>query len=224
MRRDIDKNCPLKLLSEHSKLVCPQQACRQDLDGRLKEYFAPVQSGREPLRNGIFFRLSPILLKFLHRYCIIRPDCRKNCLVGDLLSDAYIAFTEYLDQFDDSRHVDFIDYVITKLSWRIYNSFARKQRCRTREIFWDEEKDGSLEEARDSTPLENSLMSAFELERYLARMKSKTRALFLLHDFFGYSYRELAVVKKQKAATLRKAVSRARRKIAKHSKNALIAK
>jgi hypothetical protein len=44
MRRDIDKNCPLKLLSEHGGLVCPHQACRQDLDGQLKEYFAPAQS------------------------------------------------------------------------------------------------------------------------------------------------------------------------------------
>lgn len=176
------------------------------------------------MRDDIFFHFSPILLKFLHRYCIIRPDCRKNCLVGDLLSDAYLAFTEYLDQFDDSRRVDFIDYVITKLSWRIYNSFAREQRCRTREIFWDEEKDGSLEEARDSTPLENSLMSTFDLERCLAQMKSKARTLFLLHYFFGYSYQEMAIMKKQRAATIRKAVSRGRRKVTRHSKNALIGK
>jgi|GEM_PF-4507728 len=213
MRRNIDKNCPLKLLSAHGNFVCPHQACRQDLDGRLKEYFATAQSRREPLRDGIFFHLSPILLKFLHRYCIIRPGCRKNCLVGDLLSDAYLAFTEYLDQFDDSRHVDFLDYMITKLSWRIHNSFAREQRCRTREIWWDEEKDGSLEEARDAISLENSLMSTFEIERCLAQMKSKTRTLFLLHYFFGYSYRELAIMKKQRAATIRKAVSRVRRKI-----------
>ncbi len=125
----------------------------------------------------------------------------------------YIAFAEYLDQFDASRQVGFLSYMFKKLSWRAFNYFVREHRIRRREILWDEESDNGVEETGEAISLENSLIAALDLEKYLSRLQSKPRDLCLLHYFEGYSYSELAIMESRQETTMRKVVSRACRKI-----------
>jgi DNA-directed RNA polymerase specialized sigma24 family protein len=70
-----------------------------------------------------------------------------------------------------------------------------------------------VEATWDSISLENSLIAALDLEKYLSRMQTQTRDLCLLHYCEGYSYNELAVMERRQATTIRKAVSRACREI-----------
>jgi RNA polymerase sigma factor (sigma-70 family) len=220
-REAFDQSCPWALLAKHGALVCSCKAhnpqsdipCRRGLNKKLEKYFASEQSRSTSLRASIFFHLYPILLKILRRYCHPRAGCHKNCIAGDLLSDMYIAFGEYLDQFDASRHVDFLSYMIKKLSWRAFNSFVRERHAETREIFWDEKREDGVEEPWDSISLENSLIASLDLEKYLSRMQSETRALCLLHYCEGYSYSELAIMERRRETSIRKVVSRACRKI-----------
>lgn len=147
-REAFDQSCPLTLLARHGALVCPCKAhsprsnipCRRGLNKKLEKYFASEQSKSPSLRNSLFFHFYPILLKILRRYCHPHAGCHKDCITGDILSDMYIAFAKYLDQFDASRQVGFLSYMIGKLSWRAFNSFAREHRVRGREILWDEER------------------------------------------------------------------------------------
>jgi RNA polymerase sigma factor (sigma-70 family) len=222
MCRDaFDQRCPWTLLVKPGALVSPCQAChpqsdiacREGLNEHLEKYFASEQSRTASRRNCIFFNSYPLLLKILQRYCHPRADCHKNCVVGDLHSDMYVAFAEYLDQFDASRNVGFLSYIFKKLSWRAFNSFVREDRVRRREILWDEEREDGVEATWDSISLENSLIAALDLEKYLSRMQTQTRDLCLLHYCEGYSYNELAVMERRQATTIRKAVSRACREI-----------
>jgi RNA polymerase sigma factor (sigma-70 family) len=215
------QSCPWTLLVKPSALVSPCQACnpqsnracREGLNEHLEKYFASEQSRTSSRRNCIFFNSYPLLLKILRRYCHPRAGCHKNCIVGDLHSDMYIAFAEYLDQFDASRHVGFLSYIFKKLSWRAFNYFVREHRIRKREILWDEERDDGVEEIQDSISLENNLIAALDLEKCLSRMPAKTRDLCSLHSCEGYSYSELATMERRQETTMRKVISRACRKI-----------
>jgi RNA polymerase sigma factor (sigma-70 family) len=223
VREAFDQCCPWVLLAKHGALVCPCKArspcsdipCRRGLNKKLAEYFASEPSRTPSLRDSIFFHLYPILLKILRRYCHPCAGCHKNCTAGDLLSDMYVAFAGYLDQFDASRGVDFLNYMIKKLSWRAFNSFSRDYRVRTREVMWGEERDDGVEGEWCSISLENSVLAALDLEYCLTRMQSNTRSLFLLHYFWGYSYGELAILKNRREPAIRQAISRACRKIRK---------
>ncbi len=216
-REAFDQSCPWALLARHGTLVCPYKACGpqsdRGLNEQLEEYFASEQARTPSRRDSIFFHLYPVLLKILRRYCRPRTGCHQNCVVGDLLSDLYIAFAEYLDQFDASRNVGFLSYMFKKLLWRAFNSFVREHRFRTREIWWDEEKENRVEVTGNSISLENSLIASLDLEKYLSHMQAKTRDLCLLHYCEGYSYSELATMERQRETTIRKVVSRACREV-----------
>jgi RNA polymerase sigma factor (sigma-70 family) len=202
-------------------LVSPCQACNpqsniaccERLNEHLEKYFVSEQSRTASRRACIFFNSYPLLLKILRRYCHPRAGCHKNCIVGDLHSDMYVAFAEYLDQFDFSRQVGFLSYMFKKLSWRAFNYFVREHRVRTRELLRDEEKEDGLESIEDAIALENSLIAELDLEKCLSRMKSKDRDLCLLHYCEGYSYSELATMERRQETTIRKVISRACRKI-----------
>ncbi len=216
-REAFDQSCPWALLAKHGTLVCPYKACSPQLDRglneQLEEYLASERSRTPSLRDSIFFHFYPILLKILRRYCHPRAGCDKNCFVGDLLSDMYIAFAEYLDQFDASRQVGFLSYMFKKLSWRAFNSFATEHRVRTREILRDEEREDGVEATGELISLENSLIASLDLEKYLSRMQTETRSLCLLHYCEGYSYSELATMERRQETTIRKVVSRACREV-----------
>jgi RNA polymerase sigma factor (sigma-70 family) len=218
-REAFDQCCPWALLAKQGALVCPYKAqssqSDRGLNEQLEKYFASGQSRTSSLRDSLFFHFYPALLKILGRYCHPRAGCHKYCFAGDLLSDMYIAFAEYLDQFDASRHVSFMNYMIKKLSWRAFNSFAREHRVRTREVLWNEEKDDVVDGMGEPNSPENSLIVSLDLEKYLSRMQSATRNLCLLHYFEGYSYSELATMESRHETAIRKAVSRACRKFRK---------
>jgi DNA-directed RNA polymerase specialized sigma24 family protein len=70
-----------------------------------------------------------------------------------------------------------------------------------------------VEATGEAISLENSLVAALDLEKYLSHMQTKTRALCLLHYCEGYSYSELATMERRQETAIRKAVSRACRGI-----------
>jgi DNA-directed RNA polymerase specialized sigma24 family protein len=70
-----------------------------------------------------------------------------------------------------------------------------------------------VEATGEAIALENSLVSALDLEKYLSHMQTKTRALCLLHYGEGYSYNELATMESRQVTTIRQVVSRACRGI-----------
>jgi RNA polymerase sigma factor (sigma-70 family) len=220
-RKAFDQRCPWTLLVKPSVLVRPCQACNpksnmaccEGLNEHLEKYFASEQSRTASRRACIFFNSYPLLLKILRRYCHPRAGCHKNCVVGDLHSDMYVAFVEYLDQFDASRNVGFLSYMFKKLAWRAFNSFVREHRIRTREILWNKEREDGVESIGDSISLEDSLITAFDLEKCLSRMQTKTRALCVLHYGEGYSYGELATMERRQETTIRKMISRACREV-----------
>jgi DNA-directed RNA polymerase specialized sigma24 family protein len=100
-----------------------------------------------------------------------------------------------------------------KLSWRAFNSFVREHRARMREILWNDERDDGAETIGDAISLEKSLIAGLDLKKYLSCLQPKTRDLCLLHYCDGYSYCELATIEMQEETAIRKAVSRACRKI-----------
>lgn len=215
------QSCPWTLLVKPGVLVRPCQACnpqseiacREGLNEHVEKYFASEQSKTSSRRNCIFFNSYPLLLKILRRYCHPHAGCHKNCVGGDLHSDMYVAFAEYLDQFDASRNVGFLSYMFKKLSWRAFNSFVREHRVRTREILWDEEGGNGVEAIGEAISLENSLIAALDLEKYLSCMQTETRSLCMLHYCEGYSYSELAIMESRQETGIRKLVSRGCRKV-----------
>lgn len=208
MSRFTRNKCPLTLLSEQTCLTLAGQPCREVLYSQVDLYFASHKSQRRNYRDRIFFCLEPFLKKQLRRYCGASPNCYNSCIISDLLSDAFLAFSKYLAAFDESRNVDFLSYMTKRLAWYIYNNIAREQRIKMHEIRWDESSSGSLEEITPANSFEQRLLDALEVDSCLDAMTPKTRFIFLCR-FYGYSYTELSELINRKEETIRKALSRA---------------
>lgn len=206
-----EKNCPLRLLSCQENKILPHQLSLAELDEYVHRYFALSENERHTARTEIFFKLTPFLLKSLSWYCHISVGCGVNCEVGDLLSNAYLVFADLLDNFDFSRHLNFLGYIVNGLSWGIFNSFVKqKLYFKHRILFADKESNVAVEKWDRN---EERLISGIELEALLNKLTVAERDFFLMHYLFGYSFVDLAELHQKKAKTIQKFVERARLKL-----------
>ncbi|MFQ5675185.1 MAG: sigma-70 family RNA polymerase sigma factor [bacterium] len=208
----LDNHCPLRLLDPHGTRILPTYKDVAELDQSVLIYQAAPESERCAIRAKIFFSLSPFLLKSLSWYCKMGLGCGRNCKVGDLLSTAYVLFTDLIDKFDFSRNLNFLGYIVRGLSWGVFNSYAKESRFYRRHIL-SLNRDGGSTLLAHSGKNEEYWLSAIDLERLLSNLDSPTRDWFLMYHVFGYSFKDLAALTDEKAKTVQKAVERARKKI-----------
>ncbi len=207
-------HCPLKLLSRTADKVLPHHREMADLDEQVRRYQACADSEESLLRQQIFFQLSPFLLKSLSWYCHVTSGCGVNCQVAELLSAAYIIFTDLIKKFDPAYHVNFLGYVVNGISWGLFNIYSKERRYHQHRILFSSEVEAiSPEKEGGSENEEDMWLTSVMLNRILSQLKQRDRDLFLLHHLFGYSCRDLALLYRTKAKTIQKAIERARKKI-----------
>jgi RNA polymerase sigma factor (sigma-70 family) len=214
MSKESNENrCPLKLLSRYCDKIVPHQQSLNELDEYVRQYLALPKTDSAALRERIFFKLSPFLLKSLSWYCHISSGCGVNCQVSELLSTAYIVFTDLIDRFDFSRHLNFLGYVVNGLSWGIFNSFMKERRYLEHRILLPYECSNGVAQIPEPVENEERGLSAIELEELLSTLTPEARTLFVLHHLFGYSYADLAAINNTKDKAVQKATERARKKM-----------
>ncbi len=207
------KNCPLRLVAAQNPNVLNKKLDLFELDASVRQYQASSECQRHELRAEIFFELSPFLLKSLSRYCHATTGCGMNCKVGDLLSSAFVVFTQLIDKFTFKRHLNFLGYIVQGLSWGIFNSYMKESRFNKKHILLSADYPDDYIRAVERKDLEQEWLSSIEVEELMSSLKSTSRDLFLLHYFFGYTYVDLATLKNGNVKTIQKAVERARKKM-----------
>jgi len=202
--------CPLRLLAEHADSIPQEQPTIEILDNFVRDYFLGKTSDTEALRERVFAHLTPFLLKLLGGYCHLSRGCGVNCLVRELLSTTYIEFDDLLNKFDFDRHLNFAGYIVKRLTWRIFNEFVKERN------YLEHHVSVGLQ-VKDMTPnrweTEIKWLSAIEVQDLLSKLRPSRRLLILLHDWYGYSCSDIAAIQKLKPETIRKRISRARKKM-----------
>lgn len=205
------KHCPLRLLAEQSANILPANQNLSELDKSVLHYMASPASERAILRAEIFFKLSPFLLKSLSRYCHRSTGCGVNCKVGDLLSTAFVVFTELIDKFSFDRNLNFLGFIVSGLSWGIFNNYVKESRFHKQYAAQTTQNRPLISVGIDDIAV--NWLSVIELEELMSNLKSSSRDLFLLHHFWGYSCKDLAILKNRKVKTIQKTIERARKKM-----------
>ncbi len=212
MAKDIlYKHCPLRLLAGQSANLLPANQNLSELDKSVQRYMASQVSDRATLRAKIFLELSPLLLKSLSRYCHRSIGCGVNCKVGDLLSTAFVIFTELIDKFSFDRNLNFLGFIVSGLSWGLFNNYLKERRFHRKYVPLTTQNPSLI--SIGSEDIEVNQLSVIELEELMSGLKPLSRELFLLHHFFGYSCKDLATLKNRKVKTIQKTIERARKKM-----------
>ncbi len=207
------KNCPLLLVATQNPNILNRKLNLLELDESVRQYQASSEFQRHELRAEIFFKLNPFLLKSLSRYCHVTTGCRINCKVGDLLSSAYVVFTQLIEKFTFKCNLNFLGYIVQGLSWGIFNSYMKEKRFNKKHILLSADYPDDYMRAVERKDIEQEWLSSIEMEELMSRLKSTSRDLFLLHYFFGYTYVDLATLKNGNVKTIQKVVERARKKM-----------
>jgi len=202
--------CPLRLLAELAESIPQKLYTIEELDDFVRDYLSRRQSDSTELRERVFVCLTPFLLKLLGGYCHFSRGCGVNCLVSELLSTAYIEFDDLINDFDFDRHLNFAGYIVKRLAWRIFNEFVKERN------YWEHHVLVGTQ-FPDMPPnrweIENRSLSGIEVRDLLSTLRPSRRHLVLLHDWFGYSYADIAAIEKLKPETVRKRIVRARKKM-----------
>jgi RNA polymerase sigma-70 factor (ECF subfamily) len=163
----------------------------------------------DPVMPDEFTELRPLLFSIAYRMLGSVSDAE------DVVQDSYLRYRRALDDGTDIGSVKaFLSTVTTRLSI----DHLRSARAR-RETYVGEWLPEPLLTVSDADPGQqvadtDSLSMAFLL--VLERLAPVERAVFLLHDVFGYDYAEIGGMVGKSAANCRQIGVRARRHVADH--------
>jgi len=162
-----------------------------------------------PGRDELFVELRPQLLGLAYRMLSSAADAE------DVVQDAFVRWTT-ADTESVSSPRAFLSTVVTRLCIdRLTSARARRE---TYPGQWLPEpvpsSEGELDPAdpAGATAMADSLSLAFLV--LLEELRPLERAVFLLHEVFGYPFAEVADMTGQSAANCRQLASRARRRVA----------
>lgn len=202
--------CPLRLLAELADSIPQKQQTIEDLDDLVRDCLSGGKTDSAALRERVFVRLTPLLLKLLGRYCHSSHGCGVNCLVAELLSTAYLEFDNLLNEFDFDRHLNFTGYIVKHLTWRIFNEFVKVRNYWKHHVLVETQTKPMISNMWET---EGKLLSAIEVRNLLSALRPSRRHLILLHDILGYSCADIAAIQKLNPETIRKRIARARKKM-----------
>ena len=166
--------------------------------------FAPPESAAAAAE---FETLRPLLFGIAYRMLASVADAE------DVVQDAYLRFARALEE---GTRIDSLKAWLAAVTTRLSIDLLRSARVRREEYvgLWLPEPlatDGDFVDAPGIESESDSLSTAFLL--LLERLNPVERAVFLLHDVFGYPHDEVSAMVGKTASNTRKIASRARRAV-----------